>query len=170
MLQAKTRHIKYESVGIYVVKFAKIYSNCGPPIPPRHPHRNTPQNVLQAGLASVLVSPNSSQILWILTKLVETHSLFTSLFKNHGRFCWVLGVTWFGFAALPLCDFAKWNNENFSVAASCEFIVGPPLASAAASPGFLRQTILLCLSFPGDSRITMAHSNPWSSKEVFDKA
>ena len=29
----------------------------------------------------------------------HTHS---SLFKNHGRFCWVFGVTWFGFAASPV--------------------------------------------------------------------
>ena len=42
--------------------------------------------------------------------------------------------------------FAKWNNQNFSVAASCELIVGPSWASAAASPGFLRQTIWLWLS------------------------
>ena len=53
---------------------------------------------------------------------------------------------------LPLRLFEKWNNENFSVAASCELIVGPSWASAAASPGFLRQTIWLCLSFPVDSQ------------------
>ena len=29
----------------------------------------------------------------------HTHS---SLFKNHGSFCWAFGVTWFGFAASPV--------------------------------------------------------------------
>ena len=46
---------------VYNIKLAKICSHCGPPVPPRHPHR-TPTTkcvTVQAGLASILVSPSS---------------------------------------------------------------------------------------------------------------
>ena len=43
---------------------------------------------------------NGPNFLRLPGKNLETHSLFT--FKNHGRFCWVFGVTWFGFAASPV--------------------------------------------------------------------
>ena len=51
--------------------------------------------------------------------------------------------------------FAHYRNgttNTFSMAASCELKVGPSWASAAASPGILRQRILFCLSFSVDSQ------------------
>ena len=53
---------------------------------------------------------------------------------------------------LPFRPLSKWNNKNVSMAASCELKVGPSWASTAASPGILRQRILLCLSFSVDSQ------------------
>ena len=53
---------------------------------------------------------------------------------------------------LPFRPLSKGNNKNFSMVASCNLKVGPSWASAAASPGILRQRILLCLSFSVDSQ------------------
>ena len=53
---------------------------------------------------------------------------------------------------LPFRPLSKGNNKHFSMVASCELKVGPSWASAAASPGILRQRILLCLSFSVDSQ------------------